>query len=425
MAATLQGVLNQIAQQNGKIATILANQASAASVGGFGNVTKSGNISANAPGAVAAGNAAAAAISGPVGVAAEAIGMLKRSVEELVSAAQRFSVAALASVAAYKPFQVYLFTRRLMDLSAVFGSILLPVLHQAISVLRSVADYLYNLPPGFRAVVRAVGTAAVILGVIGTAIAAVTAVAVPLVVVMGTILGPIAELSVGIAAFLSATAGGNRLLQTAWTLVEKLFAGIYEMVQAVWSFTEPIRAIVADAFSGLADAFSDLLDAIEPIAAVLIKIVGGVLIALAYVIGAIATAVVRLVQVLVYFTNAIIFLVGWLLKLVGFHLPDVAKSTGSAFGLAAQGGHITSDVAGMKTKLEETILANTGRERDDPATRTAKATETLVQDVKAIRGKMDKDDKKDDAVSGRHYSPGHPNSPAYYIGHIIGEIFGH
>lgn len=381
--ASVQTLLAQIAANTAKQRAAAAYAGAAA--GPYANVKQQAAAQSQA---ASQSMAQSQAMSSEFAMVAAAINIVKDAIKKLISQADELKQAVMSSVEAYKPFQVYLFTRRLMDLQAVFGVMFLPVLLKFKQALRDVADYFYNLPQGFRKVVEAVAGLGVAISVIASIAAVVTAATAAIVLFLA--LGPtqiIAEFT-ALVYWFSQTAGGANFFRKALSFIEDAFADIADIADIVWEAIKPVRDLVSAAFDALGDALSDFMEAMGPLMDMLIVIGGGVLGAIAYVLGAIISLVTFILKLLFNIVMVGPRIISWLAKLLGFGMENLQKTNNTAFGLAAQGGSITGDVAGMKTKIEEIILANTGRESDDPAKQTAKNTEQIAKDVAEIKDGM-------------------------------------
>jgi hypothetical protein len=322
------------------------------------------------------------------------IGELKSMISSifgaLTSAFHKLSSTILDTVAAFRPFQIKIFERAVLDLKAVFGMIFLPVLQTVTRYVRLLANYFLSLPPAFRTVLQVgakvllvVGAVAIVLGVVAGLIPVLIAITTPVMVFVGALSA--------LFVMFARTTGGANFLKEAWITLEQVIASIFEKVKSGWAELAPLRAELSAAFSDLGDSMTELLNSINPLIEAFIK-------ANAILLTAIIKSVVIPITLVV---KALAFVVGgWanifnaLRKLGvigGGGLPDVSREQKSAFGLGAQGGTITSDVAGMKTKLEEAILANTGREEEKtPEQETATNTGDMADTLKEIKEIADK-----------------------------------
>lgn len=360
--------------------------------------------------------AAAAALMEPLGMGeqhnqlAQVMAKVVNTFKELTASVQNFNSVMLNSIAAYKPFQVELFTRRLKDLQAVFGLILLPVLLETARYIRVFADYLLSLSKPFRDVVQGVGKITVVLGIFAflaipvvaaiTAViavfsvlmAAATAVAIVgwpvtlIVIAVTAILAALAVVAAALTAVIvavvyafSQTIGGAAFFHKAIKTIGDAFETVWQVIQGIWAGLKPFRDEIAKAFSEFGDALSNLLDEFKPeIFAAIIA----VLYPLAAILAVVAAAIGGIVKVFTFLANGLRLFFNMFNRNVGIGNNNLATpKQQSAFGLAAQGGHIEGDVAGMKTRIEEKILAQTGREEGAPETDLPTIANTIASKV--------------------------------------------
>jgi hypothetical protein len=429
MATPLQIIVQQVTDQ---IARQARAQASAA-----GAAAAAPHLAANNPHLAAQASAAAIAAS-PTGTAKigalntgvlaltsiqQAFEKITGVIQEVVSSVKSFNAAMLESVAAYKPFQVEMFTRRLKDLQAVFGLIFLPVMLEVMGAVRALSDYLVSLASPFRNILQAFGRIAIVFAVIiaiatpiAAVIAAVTTLTIAFVTIIGVVIAfsevlipaaaiafaillPLALIAAALAALgaaltaivyaFSQTTGGAGFFRNALKTVGDAFETILQVIDGVWQGLKPIRDLIGGAFSELGDALSKLIDAMKP--AILIIVIAAVsaLTAVLLAFAAVATIVAKVIQVVVYVFRQIFGLFNAILGFSSKQSPLAQQNKQSSFGLAAQGGSISSDVASVKTRIEEIILAQTGREgptdKDVP-----ELTKDISENVRKIANFLDK-----------------------------------
>ena len=323
------------------------------------------------------------------------------------------------TVGAFRPFQVELFRRAIQDLQAVFGQMFLPVLRQAIVYIRQVADYFYSLPSSMKDVIVFVGKMVLVFGGLIAAIGVVVSLIATLAVVFSTISPIVAVLRAGIVALtvmFFRTAGGADLLAKSFRFVEEVIAVIGVTVQALWTFTAPLRSALADAFSRLGKALGNLLNSIKP--AVFLLVVAAISLVVTG-LEAMVVALTAVVEIIALLVNVATKLAPFLnlMRAIGPSVtPEVGRDTKNSFGLAARGGSISGDVAGMKVKMEEEVLRNTGRGAEDPNKKTADNTSTMVTLLqKLVDAKTSGKQQSDFATAGEAVG----NQMAFGLGTLI------
>jgi hypothetical protein len=304
----------------------------------------------------------------------------------LTSAFGKLKSTILDTVAAFRPFQVKLFERAVLDLKAVFGMIFLPVLQTVTRYIRLLATYFHSLPPAFRTVLQVGAKIILAVGAIATAVGALAGLATFIYILTPYALALAAAIG-GLFVAFARTTGGANFLKQAWVAVEQSVAGLYAELKSVWAFLAPMREQLSAALSDVGDSLTELLNALKPLAALAIEAWGVQL----KIVGAVVLHVLTMMaRGFALFASGLAKIANGLGLGLGARLPDVSREQKSAFGLGAHGGTITSDVAGMKTKLEEAILANTGagEEKEDPQKGILENTGTIADVMQRVEDKL-------------------------------------
>lgn len=372
-----------------------------------------------AEGALAAANtnyAVKSALSETQSIIHRAIEGIKGAFTGLADQFTRVKNVILETTKAFAPYTVILFNRAILDLQATFGQIFLPIVKQAITFVRALADAIYNLPTGVKTFIRAVteiilaisGTTAIFVGVVGAIAAVVTAVGglaaglyvlgivavllavpltllavalFPLIVLFGSLAVGIGVAVIGLVQLIRMmlqTEGGVRLLKN----IMRGFDQIVTTVQAGWSMIMSIIGPVIDglytALSELGDALSELFDALKPlIAAGLLAIIS----TLAVVLTILAKAVSFAVQVITFALNLLSKSPPFrALKAISDLMPEGEKK--SSFGLGWSTARVDTDANAIYNRLTEELLRNTrmgaGEAEEDPAKKTAKSVDSFA-----------------------------------------------
>lgn len=335
------------------------------------------------------------------------------AITELADQFDRLKSVILDTVKAFAPFTIIMFNRAMLDLKATIGQIFLPIVKQAILVVRQLADIIYNLPPGVKTAIRAIteiilaisGITAIVVGVVGGIASVVTAIAgfiaglVVIKFIIGALLVPLAFLAMALAPLVViATAVGAALvavvvgfvalvramLQTEGgsRLLKNIVRGFYQIVNAVQTGFGIIMKVIGpvldqlySALSQLGDALSELFNALKPlIAAGLIVIIG----ALATVLTILAKAATAAVTVITFAINLLNKIPAIrIARAIGEMMPE-GEEKKSAYGLGWAQARVSTDPNALYNQITEELLRNTrmggGKAPEDPAKQAAKNT---------------------------------------------------
>lgn len=304
----------------------------------------------------------------------EAIGALTGMIGSLKDMGQMFQTLKgqiLDTVGAFRPFAITQFNRAMLDLKAVFGSIFLPILNEATSLVRSFANYMLSLPKTFKDIIASV----VKMNLIGGVIATIVGLLGSLTVLLAPINAIIAAVKYLYDTFKS-TAGGAMAIGKIVAFVEDGFHSFVGSLKAVWASTAGIRAELADALDGLGTALSDAFTEMKPILAalfganmVMLKVVW------TGVIWAVKTVVGWTTKLWQGLTNLIRPLSS-LVKLMGISMPTIqGRKDKDAFGMGWSGASV-SDPMSVYNKLTEELMRNS--RPADPQETTADSTSQMA-----------------------------------------------
>jgi hypothetical protein len=297
---------------------------------------------------------------------------VKDKIGEMLGAAQQafgqLKSTILDCVAAFRPFQVELFTRAVRDLQAVFGQMFLPVLQEATRYVRMVSDYFYSLPASFKSLITQAAKIVLVVGgiaaVVGALVSAAALIA-PFVSGVGAVITAFGVMTYA----MSRTASGAQLFRDLLGGGEQVLAGIINTVKSVWAQLAPLRAALDSQLSALAESLQKLWAAVKPVAVVLVG-------------ATVKIALELVIKTMTWFARQLTSLADWITREVrklgiDLQLPDVSRPKKDSFGLGTHGATITSDVAGFKAKIEEEIIANTGGDIQKDIAENTKETAEL------------------------------------------------
>lgn len=293
-------------------------------------------------------------------------GQLTELIATLEAGFTKMKSVVLDTVAAFRPFEIEMFTRAVNDLKAVFGTIFLPILKQVTAAIRQIADYFYSLPDSFKSAIRVVavltlavgGIAAVFGALLPLFFALTAALAFPVITAIVGVLAALGAALAGLVYLFSRTEGGARFFQKALQGLEEVFQFVQKVAAEMWRQLRPAWEQLQAAFSDLGDALSELFNALKPIlggaiiiAFALVKIGLEALINLLTILARVLTGVVRIVEKMIE---------SWTFGMAKLKfLDEVQKDQRSAFGLGTHGGGIT-DAAGAFSAIQADILRNAG-----------------------------------------------------------------
>lgn len=249
--------------------------------------------------------------------------------DQLRGRTEQYKNTILQLVATFQPFQVELFSRAVRDLMAVFGQLLVPVVQLATKYVRELADYFYSLPISLKGVTAAFGQVIEFVKPVFRAMA-------------------------------------DIVVQSIGALIAEL--------QSLWKFLSPMLIPV---LQQLRASFVNLLDALKP--AIMAALASAAVVAATSIGGlTIALKLLAITVENIVITMKLLFPVFTILDMIGRQLQKTDVGNKSAFGLASYGANIGTDVGGLKTRIEEEIIKNTGGMAEDPQVTTAKNTTTIV-----------------------------------------------
>ena len=304
------------------------------------------------------------------------------------------------TVAAFRPFEVELFTRAIKDLQAVFGSMFLPILRSATSAIREIANYFFSLNDTSKSLIASFAKITLIVGAITVALTTVggafTAIAAPIAMVAAGFaplliaLSPIiVPLGIIVAAFSSLA-----VIFTAvnWSSIVdgigSVISGLTAIGEFMLSALAPVWDMLKGSLSELYDAFVELFDALKPqivtsLMWIAIQVVGAVKI-MTSILSYFVSELARLVRIVAAITKSLTF------GMLNIDLPESGPQK-SAFGLGQHGGSVTDPVSAFKMMQEE-ILKNSGgdvKTKEDQALEANKKTAENTGKIVELMGGKD------------------------------------
>jgi hypothetical protein len=286
-------------------------------------------------------------------------GSLDRVLQEVVdtfkNAFSQMKSIITETVGAFRPYEVEKFEARLKDLSAVFGSMLLPVMQEMTQVVKQVADYFYSLPNSFKETITAVAKIVIELGALATVAASVGAVfgAVGAVLVNLNMAVPVLVALTAMGYQFVKTAGGAKFLTDALTFGEQMLQKWYDEISKI----NTVGSELAESLSDMGKSMSGLLDALKPIMASFVE----------WFVKEMGDLLKELADQATVAVNALTELWKWLKKLAddlgvdmgNAALPNVNREKKDSFGLGAHGGRVTDPLSAFKS-IQEQVFKNMG-----------------------------------------------------------------
>jgi len=177
------------------------------------------------------------------------------------------------------------------------------------------------------------------------------------------------------------------------TLAEQAFTLFVGAIQAVWDQLAPVRAELSAAFDELRTAFAELFEAVKPMVAVLLT---GLVVGFRFVAKIMIESITTLVKVSVFMVRAFTNMYNAIAKVLGLEgitLPDLGEKGKSSFGLGQHSADIGTDIAGLKTKLEQQVIEKqsgpSSMEQTADNTKTAASTlERIESQISSLAGRI-------------------------------------
>lgn len=360
----------------------------------------------------------------------KAIDTIQSAVESLASKFNKLKSIILETVDAFQPFMIVMFNRAILDLKATLGQIFIPIVRQAIDVIRFLADTIYNLPVGFKNAIRAIanivlsisGIASVglvVASVIGTFVGALVSLATAIVVAgaalsllwpivaagaliiapfvvilagMATVIAGVSVLAVQLVRMMARTTGGMVLLTNIMTTLDQVITFIQGSFSNMSDSMSGVLGALYQSLSQLGLALSDLLNALKPIIALhiigFINMVTTGLTYLAIVLTVVSRAVTNFTRILMSLP--------FMRRMAGL---GAAMPTGgpqaSSYGLGWAKAQVGTDPNAIYNRITEELLRNTrmgGEPKRDPqeevAKNVAKWSDLLQQALQKFLGQQ-------------------------------------
>lgn len=360
-----------------------------------------------------------------VGQWAGKVGKAFGSIQSVLSALKVPSLDQIAQdVARGAPSVFERWTSATQDLSGAFGQVMVPILQRAITVVRSFADWVFNMPSGLRqvtvALVGAGVAAGIAAGAIVAAVAVVTAAMTVLNVETGGVLivigaavtafaalaGVVGTVAVTSEGFGRAWNGFMKTIQPVTNLLSAVADALGEFGRGFWDVIQPVLDAARPAFEELmhavnmlAAAFSLNSDGFRIAGALIGQVVAGPLSAMVEVINAITGALTFMIRkitegVAAFYALGIAFRGGDFNAAYEAYLKNVAEREktlpkfqgGTSYGAGGFTAHF--EEATQARQRYQTLALQESVGRKDPQAEVAKNTKDTFDLLRDFFGKV-------------------------------------